>query len=134
MNQAPFFSVRVIDSTHGCPEIPIVEGEGSARVVLSPHNGGQFRSFQLIELQHQARTISLRHGSDCVYYVMNGAGCIIDLADQSRIDLVEGHMVHIDAGDCYRIEAGDAGLKVVGGPCPPDPDLYAGMTSTGARS
>jgi len=134
MNEALFSSVRVIDSAQSCPEIPIVEGEGNARVVLSPHNGGQFRSFQLIELQRQARTISLRHGSDCVYYVMKGAGCIIDLADQSRIDLVEGQMLHIDAGDFYRIEAGDVGLKVLGGPCPPDPDLYAGMTSTGARS
>jgi mannose-6-phosphate isomerase-like protein (cupin superfamily) len=132
MDQLAVSAVRVIDSAMECPEIPIVEGEGNARVVLSPHNGGQFRSFQLISLRDRARTIALRHGSDCVYYVMQGTGHIVDDTDQSRIALAEGHMVHIDAGDLYRIEADAAGLKVVGGPCPPDPALYAGMTLTGA--
>jgi mannose-6-phosphate isomerase-like protein (cupin superfamily) len=129
MSEAPFSYVRVIDSAAGCPEIPIVEGEGNAKVVLSPHNGGKFRSFQFILLHSNARTICLRHASNCVYYVIEGAGCIVDEADGLRIDLAEGHMLHIDAGDSYRIEAGGEGIKVVGGPCPPDDSLYSGMTS-----
>jgi mannose-6-phosphate isomerase-like protein (cupin superfamily) len=129
MASAPSPRVRVIDSAVGCPEIPIVEGEGNAKVVLSPHNGATFRSFQLVTLQESARTIDLRHASNCVYYVIEGAGAIVDAAAGARIDLAEGHMVHIDAGDLYRIEAGHTGIKVLGGPCPPDPSLYAGMTS-----
>ena len=127
MSSVPYSRVRVIDSAAGCPEIPIVEGEGNAKVVLSPHNGGTFRSFQLISLQQSARTVSLRHGSDCVYYVIEGTGCIVDEKDGARTEFAEGHMVHIDAGDSYRIEAGHGGITVVGGPCPPDDSLYAGM-------
>jgi mannose-6-phosphate isomerase-like protein (cupin superfamily) len=129
MANLPFSSVRVIDSAVGCPEIPIVEGEGNAKVVLSPHNGATFRTFQLVSLKENARTIGLIHASDCVYYVIEGKGSIVDTAAGSRLDLAEGHMVHIDAGDSYRIEAGYNGIKVIGGPCPPDDSLYSGITS-----
>ncbi|MBR0752009.1 hypothetical protein JQ604_07415 [Bradyrhizobium jicamae] len=132
MTSTPLPRVRVIDSAVGCPEIPIVEGEGNAKVVLSPHNGATFRSFQLVSLKQGARTIGLRHASNCVYYVMEGSGAIVDAAAGSRVDLAEGSMVHIDAGDLYRIEAGEAGIKVIGGPCPPDENLYAGLTAVGS--
>ncbi len=120
---------RVIDSAVDCPEIPIVEGEGNAKLVLSPHNGASFRSFQLVSLAAGARTIELSHSSDCAYYVIEGAGAIVDTGTLARFDLAEGHMVHIDAGDRYRIEAGQTGIKVIGGPCPPDEALSALMTS-----
>jgi mannose-6-phosphate isomerase-like protein (cupin superfamily) len=121
--------VRVIDSAAGCPEIPIVEGEGSAQVILSPHNGAKFRSFQLVSLKQNARTLDLSHSSDCAYYIIAGGGCIVDAAGGSRFEIAEGHMVHIDAGDHYRFEAGAAGIRVIGGPCPADAGLYSGMTS-----
>jgi mannose-6-phosphate isomerase-like protein (cupin superfamily) len=97
--------------------------------VLSPHNGSTFRSFQLVSLKQHARTIGLQHASNCVYYVIEGAGAVVDTVAGSRVDLAEGSMVHIDAGDLYRIEAGAAGIKVIGGPCPPDERLYAGLAS-----
>jgi mannose-6-phosphate isomerase-like protein (cupin superfamily) len=132
MTSSPSSRVRVIDSAIGCPEIPIVEGEGNARVVLSPHNGSTFRSFQLVSLKRNARTIGLKHASNCVYYVIEGAGAIVDAIAGARLDLAEGGMVHIDAGDLYRIEAGAEGIKVIGGPCPPDESLYAGLVSAEA--
>lgn len=100
--------VRVFDSAVGCPEI--VNGEEHAKVTLSPHNGAKFCSFQWLVLEHNACTIDLSHTSDCVYYVIEGAGSIVDAAAGSRFDLTEGHMVHIDAGDRYRIEAGTAAV------------------------
>jgi mannose-6-phosphate isomerase-like protein (cupin superfamily) len=130
MANPPFSQVRVIDSAAGCPEIPIVEGEGNAKVVLSPHNGATFRSFQLVSLQQNARTIDLSHASDCVYYVIAGEGAIVDAAGGLRYEVGEGHMVHIDAGDRYRIEAGAAGIKVIGGPCPADAGLYSSVTAS----
>jgi mannose-6-phosphate isomerase-like protein (cupin superfamily) len=118
---------RVIDSATGCPEIPIVNGKGRATVILSAHNGAKFRSFQLVSLEQNSRTFDLTHSSDCAYYVIEGAGCIVDIAAGSRFDIAEGHMIHVDAGDRYRIEAGRAGIKVIGGPCPGDASLYSRM-------
>jgi mannose-6-phosphate isomerase-like protein (cupin superfamily) len=129
MANTRFPRVRVIDSAIDCPEIPIVAGEGNAKLVLSPHNGASFRSFQLLSLEQGARTIDLGHTSDCVYYVIEGEGAIVDAAAGSRFELSEGHMVHIDAGDRYRIEAGTAGIRVIGGPCPPDESLPGGIVS-----
>ncbi|HLG81920.1 MAG TPA: hypothetical protein VKY22_12955 [Bradyrhizobium sp.] len=110
----------------------MVVGEGNAKLVLSPHNGASFRSFQLVSLGENARTVDLSHASDCVYYVIEGEGAIVDAAQGRRFEVTEGHMVHIDAGDRYRIEAGGAGIKVIGGPCPPDGPLPGGTTSSGA--
>src|SRR5260370_42009461 len=129
MTSPPFSAVRVIDSAVGCPEIPIVEGQRNAKVVLSPHNSSTFRSFQLVSLKQHARTIGLKHASNCVYYVIEGAGAVVDTVAGSRVDLAEGSMVHIDAGDLYRIEAGAAGIKAIGGPCPPDETLDASLTA-----
>ena len=82
-------SARVVDSASGCPEIPIIIGPGNARVVMWPGNNAQFRTFQIITLERGARTIRLHHGSDAVYYVMSGAGSIVDLASSEVFPLVE---------------------------------------------
>jgi mannose-6-phosphate isomerase-like protein (cupin superfamily) len=121
-------SARVVDSATGCPEIPIIIGPGNARVVMWPGNNAQFRSFQIITLERGARTIRLHHGSDAVYYVMSGAGSIVDLASSEVFPLGEGAMVHIDAGDAYQFMAkDDQDVKILGGPCPADESLYAGL-------
>ncbi len=120
-------AVRVIDSAHCCPEIPVVQGEGNVKVVLWPGNGAEFRSFQLLKLEKGAQTIPLSHVSDCVYYVMGGQGRIVDLSNEQSLKLTEGAMVHIDSGDSYCLKADSSGFTVLGGPCPPDETLYANL-------
>jgi hypothetical protein len=121
-------TARVVDSAAGCPEIPIIIGPGNARVVMWPGNNAQFRTFQIITLERGARTIRLHHGSDAVYYVMSGASSIVDLASSEVFPLVEGSMVHIDAGDAYQFMPSDD-MKILGGPCPADESLYAGLAA-----
>ncbi len=118
---------RVIDSAAGCPEIPIIIGPGNARVVMWPGNDAKHRTLQVLTLERGARTICLNHGSDAVYYVMSGAGSITDLRSSAVFPLAEGAMVHIDAGDAYQFMADDEEMKVLGGPCPADEGLYAGL-------
>ena len=124
-------AVRVIDSAIGCPNIPIVQGSGNAQAVVWPGNGAQFRTFHVVSLEPGASTIELRHPSDCVYYVAEGGGSVQGGGADERFDLIQGSMVHIDAGDAYRIAAGEAGVKVIGGPCPADMALYAGLLPSG---
>lgn len=118
-------AVRVIDTAREGLPLPIIEGEGSARAVLWPGNGGRFRSLHLVEIAAGSSTRALTHAHDCVYYVIAGAGDIVDLASGAPQPLIEGAMVHIDAGDGYRLEAAAGGLHLVGGPCPPDDAFYA---------
>jgi len=119
-------TVRVIDSALPSPELPIVEGAGTAKAVLWPGNGAITRTFQVIDLGAGARTIMLKHPSDAVYYVVGGAASVVDAATGQSQDLREGAMVHIDAGDGYRLaNAGTEACRIIGGPCPPDPALYA---------
>jgi mannose-6-phosphate isomerase-like protein (cupin superfamily) len=117
--------VRVIDGATGCPELPIVIGSGHAKAIVWPGSGAHHRSMHVISLETGATTIALRHPSDCVYYVLNGAGSIRDLASGVSNSLGEGAMVHIDAGDTYQLSADTGPFSVLGGPCPADPQFYA---------
>ncbi len=126
MSSSPAEKVRVLDSAADWPEIPILDGEGKAKVVMWPGNGARFRSFHLLSMKEGASTIPLSHESDCVYYIIGGVGVVVDLTTGERLPLVEGSMIHIDAGDRYRLVATD-GLCAIGGPCPPDDALYSDL-------
>ena len=117
-------TVRVIDSKIGGHPLPIVIGAGSAHAVLWPGNGAHYRTFHLIDLHPGDRTRDLSHASECIYYVERGNGTIRGLDDDTAQDLVEGSMIHIGTGDAYRIEAGDAGMRLIGGTVPVDPAFY----------
>jgi mannose-6-phosphate isomerase-like protein (cupin superfamily) len=70
----------------------------------------------------------MRHPSEAVYYVVDGAGEAVD-ADADEVQpLRVGAMIHIDPGTTYVIRAGFEGVSLVGGPSPPDPALYAGVS------
>jgi quercetin dioxygenase-like cupin family protein len=119
--------VMVVDGTDEatCPVVPIVEGDGEARAIIWPGMGARDRSMHRVRLAPGARTIPLEHPSEAVWYVVEGAGAVTDDQGGSPQDLDPGSMVHIGAGDGYRIVAGGDGIVFVGGPCPPDPNLYA---------
>ena len=109
------------------PELPIVEGEGSARAIVWPGVGARFRSMHRISLGAGARTAELRHPMEAVYYIIAGGGSVRDGAAADATALIEGSMIFVEPGTRYAIEAGAEGIEVLGGPCPPDPALYAGL-------
>jgi mannose-6-phosphate isomerase-like protein (cupin superfamily) len=61
---------------------------------------------------------------EAVYYVIDGTAVVVDPRNESRQELVPGSMVHVDSGTPYVFIAGNSGVEIVGGPCPPDPAMY----------
>jgi quercetin dioxygenase-like cupin family protein len=118
--------VRVLDAGEACPALPLVDGEGVARAVVWPGIGAPLRSMHRIRLAPGARTIPLRHAMEAVYYVMSGAGTVLDPDEPTARPLAEGAMVHVEPGTGYVLAAGPEGMEILGGPCPADPALYAG--------
>lgn len=116
--------VRVVRAADHGPTLPIVEGEGSARAIIWPGGGAALRSMHRIELGGGSRTVALQHPMEAVYYVMRGDGVVRDPGGAGGEPLVEGSMVHVEPGTAYRFEAGNAGILLLGGPCPADPALY----------
>jgi quercetin dioxygenase-like cupin family protein len=108
-----------------CPAVPIVEGEGEARAVVWPGMGARHRSMHRVRLGAGARTIALRHPGEAVWYVIQGHGSVTDEDSGEAQDIVAGSMVHVGPGDSYRLVAGAGEMRLAGGPCPPDPALYA---------
>jgi mannose-6-phosphate isomerase-like protein (cupin superfamily) len=122
----PLAEVVVTPADRG-PALPIVTGDGSAHAVIWPGMGARLRSMNRISLGGGARTIPLTHLSDAVYYVISGSGEAVDGDREARDALVEGSMVHVDAGTPYELVAGEDGMELIGGPCPADPTLYEGV-------
>jgi quercetin dioxygenase-like cupin family protein len=122
-------SIQVVDASHS-REIPIVDGVGNAKVVIWPGMGAHYRTFQVITLGEHSKTVQLRHpGSDAAYYVIKGQGRVLNVQTGESQELGEGGMVHIDADDGYQFIAGPSGMRILGGPCPADASLYAGLTN-----
>lgn len=109
------------------PELPIVAGHGAAHAVIWPGMGAELRSMHRISLAGEARTIEMAHPSDAVYYVISGAGEAVDRETGARGALIEGSMVHVDAGTPYELVARAEGMELIGGPCPADASLYEGV-------
>jgi quercetin dioxygenase-like cupin family protein len=115
--------VRVLDGGSGA-ELPIVASGGTARAIVWPGTGAELRSLHWIELEPGGETVEMTHATDAVYYVVAGGGEAEDAADGTMEGLVEGSMVHVDAGTAYLLRAAEAGMEMVGGPAPADRALY----------
>jgi mannose-6-phosphate isomerase-like protein (cupin superfamily) len=111
--------------------LPLVDGpDGDVRAVIWPGMGARHRSMHHVRLPAGARTVPHQHaGAEAVYYIVRGRGAVEDL-DQGRQHAVgAGAFVLITPRSRYRITAAhDSELVCVGGPCPPDPGLYAGRS------
>ena len=119
--------VQVVDVDDACPDLPLVEGTGSALAVIWPGVGARQRSMHLFSLDAEARTVQMEHPSEATYYVIEGAAVAADSSDGSVQQADTGAMIFIEPHTPYSIAAHEGPVRFVGGPCPPDPALYVGM-------
>lgn len=115
-------SVRVLSAADGV-RVPIVAGAGEATMVVGPHMGAEHRSMCIVRLEPGSATIGLRHPGEAVWYVAAGTGEARAHATGETFVLEPGAMVHVGSATGYGLAAGDDGLRLVGGPSPPDPDI-----------
>jgi mannose-6-phosphate isomerase-like protein (cupin superfamily) len=107
-------AVRILS---GGRPLDIVVGGGTAEAIAWPGTGSRHRAMHRIELDSGGSTVTLRHESEAVYFVAEGAGSVGDLALRSH------HMVYVPRRTPYSFAA-TGSMTIYGGPCPPDPSLY----------
>jgi quercetin dioxygenase-like cupin family protein len=111
--------IDVISAATGRPfDLPAGEGY----VVVGPHSGAEYRTMAVVRLADGEATPTMTHPDEAVWYVVRGGGTARP-EDGGELELDEGSMVHAEPGAAYALAAGAAGLEVIGGPAPPDPDL-----------
>lgn len=81
-----------------------------------------------ITLHPSARTVPLVHPMEAVYYVMSGTASLLDDEAGTTDEAVTGSMIFVEPGTTYVIAADRETVEVLGGPCPPDPELYRHLT------
>ena len=120
---------QVLRSDRDFVTLPLVDGKGEARAVVWPGTGARHRSMHYIALGAGARTVPQRHpDSEAVYYVISGEGAIRDLDTGATHAVHAGSVIFMTPATRYQIAAAPAAAMIcVGGPCPPDPALYASI-------
>ena len=117
----------------GRQALAIVANRGQAWAVAWPGTGSHHRSMHRIELDPGGETLALTHKSEAVYFVVEGDGDVEDLFSGTVRALSPHTMLYVPRCSGYRIRAATP-LVVVGGPCPPDPDLYGTSPLRGATA
>ncbi len=117
--------VRILRLGDDRPTLPLIEGDGVARAIVWPGIGAEHRSLHEIVLAPGSSTVPQRHPSEAVYHLTVGGGVVRDLDTGETADLRVGSMIHVDEGSGYQFVAGPEGAELIGGPCPPDPAIYA---------
>ena len=127
--QEPRVTVRDTDDTRA--PLRMIAAQGRAWAVIWPGMGAQCRSLHRVSLAPGGSSLPLRHPGEAVYYVLAGRGRVEDAAG-TAYPLIEGSMVHVAPQGRYHFQAEDAGLELIGGPCPADPALYDGTLTRSA--
>jgi mannose-6-phosphate isomerase-like protein (cupin superfamily) len=128
-------SAPAVAILRGGEPLDLVAGGGSAVALAWPGSGSRFRAMHRIELDEGGETVALRHESEAVYFVAEGAAAIRDLHAGETRDLPTHAMVYVPRRTGYALAARGATM-LYGGPCPPDPSLYGsgdGLTVADGR-
>ncbi len=125
-------AVCILETGDANPEVPIIEVGGVARAVVWPGTGASLRSMHTIDLGPRGATVVLSHPTEAVYYVRAGTGLALEPDADDEFALEPGSMVHVEPGTRYRFEAGPEGMRIVGGPSPPDPEWYRHLSVSGS--
>jgi len=123
--------VRVVSPDQWGPPLDLVTG-GRCLPVIWPGMGARERSLHHFTLPKGAGIHPLQHPSESVYYVITGEVAVSDLSEGSDPVLVPtGGMFHVESGTTYVFESVADESVVIGGPCPADDLLYAGLVADG---
>jgi quercetin dioxygenase-like cupin family protein len=116
--------LRVVQAAVRGPDVGLVDG-GSWREIIGPATGAEKRSLYDVCFGARSRSVYMKHVGEAVYYVVDGTLDAVALVGDgtTRTALVAGSMVHIRAGGTYSFEVTSTTARIVGGPCPVDPQL-----------
>ncbi|MBM4765032.1 ectoine synthase [Bacillus sp. B15-48] len=97
-----------------------------ARAVVWPGMGSIYRTMNYIEINASHKTKELYHpDGEAAYFIRQGTGKVVDKESGEEFEINKGKMILLDAGTRYVLEAGTGTTLVcIGGPCPPDENLY----------
>jgi quercetin dioxygenase-like cupin family protein len=121
--------IRVVRSEVDGVALPLVEGPGRMDALVWTGMGAVHRTMHRVGLERGARTMRLHHrGSEAVYFVVRGTGLAVEDGRTITHAVRAGMMFHVAPGTPYRIQAATGPFVCVGGPCPPDEEMYDGIS------
>lgn len=103
--------------------LDIVERGGVAFALAWPGTGSLSRAMHRIDLEAGGRTKLLCHPGEAAYTLARGTAEVEEPQGQTQ-QLAAPSVLYVPPDAAYRFSSSE-GATIFGGPCPPDPDLYA---------
>jgi len=114
-------AIRVFHCDSPSHVLPLISSD--ARLVIWPGVGGaDMANLNYVAMQPgEANTPHAHPSSEDTIYILEGAGSIQDITNETVLTFHPGDVVHVPPGVRHAVRA-DRGERVVsfGGPCPPD--------------
>ena len=106
-----------------------------AYLTVSPHMGARYAVMNVVELAPGEKNIPHIHvESEDSIFLLAGSGWINDIETGERLPIKAGCLVAVPVGLKHAVEAGDEGMKSIGGPVPPDYDMLKAVGVNVSRS
>ena len=112
-------AIQVLDPEQHGVLAPLISKR--AWFTVSPHMGAKYAVMNVVELEPGEKNTPHSHSrSEDSIFVLTGSGWIHDLDTGESLPLQPGCLAVVPRGVRHAVEAGETGMKSVGGPVPPD--------------
>jgi len=129
-------AIRILKLNKDYVLIPLIKG-GMAKAIIWPGMGAKFASMHYVEMKPGEENILHMHEySEDVFYVVQGRGVVVDGNTGKEYPFEKGNFVYVEPGTIHAVKSfGPENFISVGGPAPPDTDLYikAGLIKKGGN-
>ncbi len=119
-------SIKILDPEVDYVELPLVEGgEGVAKAIIWPGMGAKYGSMNYFVMPPGEKNVLHSHKEEeDMFYVVQGSGYILD-GDKNKHTFKKGDFVYVTPGEPHAVVSeGPEDFISVGGPTPPDEELY----------
>jgi quercetin dioxygenase-like cupin family protein len=120
-------SIKVLNVNKDFVRIPFIPG-GDARIVIWPGMGAKYASYHYFIMKPGQETIAHAHEkSEDFIYIIQGRGEVVDVDKGTAYPFEPGCIIYIEPKVTHILRCNKDSPDdyiAVGGPCPPDPELY----------
>lgn len=119
-------AIKVLSTDTDYVNIPYIKGK-NVKGVVWPGMGSKFATFNYFEMVPGDENVPHVHWhSEDIFYILAGEGYVVDLDSGEEQYIKKGSIVFVEPGTRHTVKVtGTEPYSSIGGPCPPDPEMFA---------
>lgn len=117
-------AIKILRVEKDFVKIPLIKGHW-AKAIIWPGMGAKNASIHYVEYAKGQESVGHIHPySEDVFYIVRGKAIVLDETNSVEHPVEEGCVVYVEPGTKHMVRSLTDGFLNVGGPCPPDKEMY----------